>query len=115
MDLQVPILITYELSDDTVEAHALLDLASGEIRQVRYDDHDAEALGHPWLGDDYEFTSGTLSNKGKDVEFSVTVHRTTGQHSVSADELLEIKLKAAALFAGLSGPDVAKSTTGRKG
>ena len=31
------------------------------------------------------------------------VDRTTGRHSVSADELLEIKVKAAKLFAGIEG------------
>jgi hypothetical protein len=53
--------------------------------------------------DDYEFTSGLLSHQGKDVEFSIHVDRTTGRHSVSADELLEIKVKAAKLFAGIEG------------
>jgi hypothetical protein len=40
-----------------------------------------------------------LSNRGRDLEFQVQVNRATGQYSVSADELLEIKKRAAALFA----------------
>ena len=65
-----------------------------------------QARGLPWESDDYEFTSGVLSNEGKDVEFRVDVNRTTGQYSVSASELLEIKVRAAALFAGVSGKDL---------
>jgi len=40
----------------------------------------------------------------------VHVNRTTGQYSVSANELLEIKVRAAALFAGVSGKDLASGT-----
>jgi hypothetical protein len=32
------------------------------------------------------------------------VNKTTGQYAVSASELIEIKQKAAALFAGLANP-----------
>lgn len=103
MDLRVPIVITDELTDDVVTATALLDLASGEILKVEYQDYDVAAQGLPPHRDDYEFTSGTLSNAGKDVEFGVVVNRTTGVYSVSANELLEIKTRAAALFAGVSG------------
>ena len=52
--------------------------------------------------------------QGKDVEFSVEVNRTSGRFSVSANELLEIKLKAAQLFAGLTGADVLANATARK-
>jgi hypothetical protein len=107
VDLKVPITITDELSDEVITATALLNLASGEIHRVEYQDYDADALGFPWESDEYEFTSGTLSNNGKDVEFGVTVNKTTGQYSVSASELLEIKVRAAALFAGVSGKDLA--------
>ena len=47
-----------------------------------------------------------MSHKGKDVEFRVDVNKVTGQYSVSASELLEIKVRAAALFAGISGKDM---------
>lgn len=107
MDLKVAIVITDELTDEVITSTGLLDLSSGEILRVRYpDDYDLDRLGPPWASEDYEFTSGMLSHEGKDVEFSVQVNRTTGQYAVSAGELLEIKLKAAALFAGMSGKDV---------
>ena len=106
VDLKVPIKITDELTDEVITATALLNLASGEIQRIEYIDYDEATQGLPWESEDYEFTSGTLSNDGKDVEFGVHVNKTTGQYSVSANELLEIKLKAAALFAGLSGKAV---------
>lgn len=101
LDLNVPITITDELSDEVVVSSALLNLASGEIHQVQVQGQDGAAAA-PWERDDYEFSSGVLSNNGKDVEFKVDVNRTTGQYSVSANELLEIKVRAAALFAGVS-------------
>ncbi|MEO8298351.1 MAG: hypothetical protein ABI574_11150 [Burkholderiales bacterium] len=106
MDLKVPIVITDELTEDVITANGVLDLASGDIRRIEYQDYDAEAQGYPWESDDYEFTSGTLSNNGKDVEFRIDVNKTTGQYSVSPNELLEIKVRAAALFAGMSGQDL---------
>ena len=112
MDLRVPITISDELSDEVVLATAVLNLASGEIQRVEYKDWDVALRGLPWEGEDYEFTSGMLSNAGKDVEFSVRVDRVTGQYSVSASELLEIKVRAAALFAGVSGKDLASGAPG---
>jgi hypothetical protein len=103
LDLKVPIVITDELTDELITATALLNLASGEITRIEYQDYDVVERGLPPHQDDYEFTSGTLSNDGKDVEFGVVVNRTTGEYSVSASELLEIKVRAAALFAGVSG------------
>ncbi|HSQ73115.1 MAG TPA: hypothetical protein VLM87_11905 [Rubrivivax sp.] len=113
MDLKVPITISDELSDELIVSTGLLNLASGEIHRVEYQDYDADALGLPWEREDYEFTSGMLSNEGKDVEFRIDVNRTTGQYSVSANELLEIKVRAAALFAGVSGKDLLASAEGR--
>ncbi len=113
MDLRVPITISDELDDEVVLASAWLDLASGDIDRVEYRDWDTSD-GLPWERDDYDFTSGTLSHGGKDVEFGVTVNRTSGRYSVSADELLEIKLKAAQLFAGLSGVEIASGAARRK-
>lgn len=114
MELRVPIRLTVEQSDEVVEASAQLDLASGEVRHVEYADWDVARRGLPWDSPDYEFTSGTLTHQGKDVEFSVDLNRTTGEFSVSANELLEIKLKAAQLFAGMSGADVLANASGRK-
>lgn len=114
MELKVPIAITVEQSDEIIHGSGLLDLASGEIHKVEYRDWDVARRGLPWDSSDYEFTSGTLTHQGKDVEFSVDVNKTTGQFSVTANELLEIKLKAAQLFAGMTGADVLANATGRK-
>ena len=115
MDLKVKITITDELSDEVILSAGLLDLASGEISRIEYPDHDVATEGLPWDSDDYEFTSGMLSHEGKDVEFRVDVNKTTGQYSVSATELLEIKLRAAALFAGMSAKDELGSVDAKSG
>jgi hypothetical protein len=103
VDLKVPIAITDELSEEVITATGLLNLASGEIERVQYEEYDFGTRGLPFEHEDYEFTSGTLSNNGKDVEFRIDVNTVTGQYSVSASELLEIKVRAAALFAGVKG------------
>ena len=108
MDLQVPITITDELTEEIITSTGLLDLASGDIHRVEYQgDYDVALSGLPCESEDYEFTSGVLSNRGKDVEFRVDVSKLTGQYSVSPSELLEIKVRAAQLFAGISGRDMA--------
>jgi hypothetical protein len=114
VELKVPIGICVEQTDEVIDGTALLDLASGEIVKVEYKDWDVARRGLPWDSADYEFTSGTLTHQGKDVEFSVELNKTTGQFSVNANELLEIKLKAAQLFAGMTGADVLANATGRK-
>jgi hypothetical protein len=101
VDLRVPIVISDELTDEVVSASGLLDLSSGEIHKVVYENYSAAANGFPWEHEDYEFTCGMLSSGGKDVEFTVQVNQTTGQYTVSATELLEIKVRAAALFSGV--------------
>jgi hypothetical protein len=100
VDLKVPIVVCDELMERVVRASAMLNLASGEITDVAYLKYDTAVKGFPWARDDYEFSSGMLSNNGKDIEFTVQVNTTTGQHSVNATELLEIKTRAAALFSG---------------
>ena len=115
MDLKVKIAISDEQSDEVIASTGLLDLASGDISRVEYQGYDAELLGLPWDSEDYEFTSGMLSHNGKDVEFRIDVNKTTGQYSVSATELLEIKMRAAALFAGLSGKDMLGSVEAKAG
>lgn len=109
MDLKVPIVISDELMDEIITSNGFLDLSSGEIHKVTYQDYDAATQGYPWESDDYDFSCGMLSNQGKDVEFRVDVNQTTGQYSVSANELLEIKVRAAALFAGVSADAMAAS------
>lgn len=115
MDLKVPIKIADELSDEVITSTGLLDLASGEIHRISYDDYDVSVEGLPVDSEDYEFTSGILSNNGKDVEFGIQVNRTTGQYFVTPNELLEIKTRAAALFAGLTGKDLLASVEAKNG
>jgi hypothetical protein len=103
-DLKVPIQIDDELFDEVITSTALLNLASGEISRVEYQGYDEGVNGLPWENEEYDFSCGKLSNGGKDVEFSVQVNKTTGQYSVSASELQEIKQKAAALFSGIAAP-----------
>ncbi len=106
MDLKVPVTISDELFDDVVASKALLNLASGEISHVEYQNYDVEAKGLPWEHEDYDFSCGMLSNNGKDVEFTVQVNQTTGQYTVSATELQEIKMRAAALFSGIPSAEL---------
>ncbi|HRH87534.1 MAG TPA: hypothetical protein PLO41_11850 [Rubrivivax sp.] len=98
MDLQLPIVIIDELADSVIRSTATLDLASGEIRGVQYQDYDVERQGLPALDADYEFTCGTLSNGGREVEFRVEVDAMSGKYSVTPSELLELKGRAAKLF-----------------
>ena len=118
VDLKVPIKIVDEFEDDQVDATGLLDLASGDITEVKYQDYDVEAEGVPAQREDYEFTVGILSHDGKDVEFKVDVDRFSGRYSVSANELLDIKVKAAKLFAGIEGAALlggSAAAAGRRG
>jgi alpha-glucosidase (family GH31 glycosyl hydrolase) len=101
-DLKVPIQMDDELFDEVISSTALLNLASGEISRVEYIDYDEGVNGLPWENKEYDFSCGKLTNAGKDVEFSVQVNKTTGQYSVTASELQEIKQKAAALFSGVA-------------
>ena len=43
MDLKVPIKIVDELSDEVISSTGLLNLASGEIDRVEYQDYDIDA------------------------------------------------------------------------
>jgi hypothetical protein len=98
MDLKLPITIIDELSDDEIRSTGELDLASGEIRNVRYEDYDLEAKGVPAMQEDYEFTVGVLSNGKRDVEFRIEVDAVGGRYSITPSELLELKGRAAKLF-----------------
>lgn len=100
MDLKLPIVIFDELTDSIVKSTGMLDLASGEIRGVQYEDYDKDAQGLPAHDPTYEFSSGVLSNAGKEVEFRVDVDLVSGKYSVTASELLELKGRAAKLFSG---------------
>lgn len=98
MDLKLPITIIDELSEDEVRSHGELDLASGEIRNVRYEDYDAVSQGIPAMRQDYEFTVGVLRNDERVVEFRIEVDAVGGHYSVTPSELLELKGRAAKLF-----------------
>jgi hypothetical protein len=103
VNLKVPIVILDELADSVVRSTGSLDLASGEIFDIRYDVDRAGPVGLPASDETYEFTSGVLSSDGKDVEFRVDVDVMAGRYFVSPSELLELKVRAAKLFAGLDG------------
>ena len=103
MNLKVPIQILDELSDTVVRSTASLDLSSGEIFDVRYEVDRPGLMGMPAVDETYEFTSGVLSNEGKDVEFRVDVDVMRGVYFVNPTELLELKVRAAKLFAGIEG------------
>ena len=98
MDLRVPIVIADELTESVIESTGYLDLASGESRSVEYTDYDSGLQGLPAESPDYEFTCGTLSNDGRQVEFRIEVDVESDKYSVSASELLELKGRAAKLF-----------------
>ena len=98
MDMKLPIDITDELESKVIRSTGLLNLASGEITDVAYLKYDVTAKGPPWKLSDYEFSNATISKDGKEMEFTVQIDRKTGDYSVSATELSEVKIRAAALF-----------------
>ena len=101
MNLKVPIQILDELAETVIRSTGSLDLASGEIFDVRYEVDRPGLMGMPAVDEQYEFTSGVLSNDGKDVEFRIDVDVMRGQYFVNPTELLELKVRAAKLFAGI--------------
>jgi hypothetical protein len=117
VDLKLPIKIFDELSESVIESTGVLDLASGEIRNVEYEDYDLVSLGLPAEDENYEFTSGLLTNGTKDVEFRVEVDIMSGNYSVTPSELLELKGRAAKLFTASptdAPPTIAPRTAPRK-
>ena len=103
MDLKLPIFIHDELNDEVIESTGVLDLASGEIRDVKYIDFDVEGDGFPAESQDYDFTCGTLSNGSKEVEFRIEVDVVGRKYSITPTELLELKGRAAKLFSAPPG------------
>jgi hypothetical protein len=99
MDLKIPIAIADELSESIVKSNGILDLASGEIRSIEYLAYNIQLHGLPAEKEDYEFTCGTLSNGQREVEFRIDVDVLSGQYCVTPSELLELKGRAAKLFA----------------
>jgi hypothetical protein len=98
MDLKLPIVIHDELSETVIKSTGMLDLASGDIFDVKYESYDLEAEGFPAESEEYEFTCGVLSNGKKEVEFRVEVDPMGGKYSITPSELLELKGRAAKLF-----------------
>jgi hypothetical protein len=99
VNLTVRIVIVDELTESVVRSSGMLDLASGEIRNVEYDaGYDPATHGIPAADADYEFTSGLLSHAGKEVEFRIEADPMSGQYSITPSELLELKNRAARLF-----------------
>jgi hypothetical protein len=98
VDLKLPIMMFDELTESVIQSAGVLDLASGEISDVQYVNYDAQLMGLPAEDASYEFSSGTLSNGTKDVEFRVEVDVVLGCYSVTPSELLELKGRAAKLF-----------------
>ena len=84
MDLKLPITIHDELSDEVIESTGVLDLASGEIRDVKYIDFDMEAAPVA-------------------VEFRIEVDVVGRKYSITPSELLELKGRAAKLFSAPPG------------
>ena len=107
MDLKLPITIHDEMEDEVIVAKGVLDLASGDITQVVYEDHDLAEDGFPAEREDYDFTCGTLSNGSKDVEFRIEVNVVGRSYSITPSELLELKGRAAKLFSAPPGGAVA--------
>jgi hypothetical protein len=103
MDLKLPIKIHDEMMEDIIQSTGTLDLASGEIFDVRYVDHDLELDGFPAEDEDYDFTCGTLSNGTKEVEFRIEVDVVGRKYSITPSELLELKGRAAKLFSAPPG------------
>ena len=98
MDLKLPITIIDELSEHEVRSEGELDLASGEIRNVRCVDPHPAVQGFPAARPDYEFTVGILRSGAREVEFRIEVDAMQGSYSVTPSELLELKGRAAKLF-----------------
>ncbi len=103
MDLKLPITIHDELTDEVIESSGVLDLACGDISDVKYVDFDTENGGFPAESADYDFTCGTLSNGSKDVEFRIEVDVVGRKYSITPSELLELKGRAAKLFSAPPG------------
>jgi len=115
MDLKLPITIHDELNDEVIESTGVLDLASGEIRDVKYVDFDTETGGFPAESEDYDFTCGTLSNGSKDVEFRIEVDVVGRKYSITPSELLELKGRAAKLFSAPPGGHPAAEPVAKAG
>jgi hypothetical protein len=113
LDLKLPITIHDELNDEVIESTGMLDLASGDITDVVYADHDLATGGFPAEREDYDFTCGTLSNGRREVEFRIEVDVVGRRYSITPTELLELKGRAAKLFSA-PPPEASAARNGRR-
>ena len=77
MNLKVPIKILDELAETVIRSTGSLDLASGEIFDVRYEVDRPGPMGLLAVDEQYEFTCGVLTNDGKDVSGRVVIRPPT--------------------------------------
>lgn len=103
MDILIPIIIQDEFLDNDIISHAKMNLASGEITDIIYEDYDFKKKALPALHTDYICTSAVMTipqgNEKREIDFAVEVDTQTGEYSVNPTELEEIKEKAAHLIA----------------
>jgi len=52
VDLKVPISIADELTEEVITSNGLLNLASGEIGRIEYEDYDIDTQGLPFESED---------------------------------------------------------------
>ncbi|MBL8328555.1 MAG: hypothetical protein JNJ71_06860 [Rubrivivax sp.] len=112
MDLKLPITLHDELEDQILASSGLLDMASGDITDVKPIDHDPAVDGFPAERQDYDFTCGTLARGGRELEFRVEVDVVAQRYSVTPSELLELKGRAAKLFSQPPGGHPSKANKG---
>ena len=60
--------LAHEGGEQRIASLQVRRLASGEIRNVRYEDYDSDARGIPAEQEDYEFSVGILRNGAREVE-----------------------------------------------
>ena len=77
-------------TDPTSDHEALDQVSDLSFASLEVDFHSEHSASHG---------VHAAEQSGRDVEFRIDVNKTTGQYSVSASELLEIKTRAATLFA----------------
>lgn len=109
---EAPITITEEIisdsSDISIIVDAKLDLDSGDITILKYwvadedgnkdQEYNVKLQGLPAKHPNYDFSSGLLKLGTKELEFAVTVNKTTGIYEVNPHELEEIKEKSLKLI-----------------
>lgn len=109
MDKKIPIILQDELEDEVITSHAFMNLASGEISDIKYENYNVKTEGLPAKNSQYTYTCGTMRFQDKEVEFVIEVDTSTGEYSVNTDELQELKEKAAELLSPQPAKKVKKN------